>query len=326
MKLSIYFGLGAIALLSACGNGDVAAGAAEFGGGTGDSSSGGGGTTGSSGDGNDGDPTTDAENAAFLGSAIRISTGRDRFVDEQITGDIVGTTGTITSPDFTFVGRGNLQDGFVANGAEYENDSRFPAYNHLNVYTFNYAVGGTDFSGQAVLGTPTPLAEVPNAGSTGTASYTGQAVFTYQNRSNGGDFPTWQVQATSRVQVGFASQNVTAVIDIGPGATVTTSGGAGALPFDRIRYNAQIDGNRFKLQNEAAWDLGTAGPGTTAIATSAKETVIGPSVPPGGLGGTGAIEGVFYGTNDATNQPAEVGATFLARGNIGVLSGALAAN
>ncbi len=308
---TVAVALSCVALVAGCGGGGSSGGA------VGSTATSGGTVTTPVSSPTPGTPPATATYQTLSSTAVATSTleGVAFRSDGTTTGtDIVSTPGTLAhASGRTELSVGSYQfvdpDGVDSNGRLSNGSSTLQqvatagTYEYVAVYDHSYVDNGTAYDTVGVLGVATRAADMPTAGGTAQATYTGDAAALVVTGSD-------QYEMTggvSNVSANFGSGTVDVTMN-GFGATRHTGAGSAVAPIDTISVTGMtIAGNEF------SGGTVTTSNGGAGVAIT-------------GAGTTSAAQGNFYGYDAAIAAPDEVGGAVLQRGSSGLVYGGFVAD
>ncbi|MEE9453920.1 MAG: transferrin-binding protein-like solute binding protein [Paracoccaceae bacterium] len=232
------------------------------------------------------DSTADAV-SVLGGTALHYSSGASDII--TLEGSLEHGSGKLTIDDgvLVFVDPDGLRDGTLTDSdSTAALQSISAGYDYAMVYSHNYTKDGTFHSNiQAIIGVATQAADIPQDGS---ASYIGKAQGSINPSPGAGLYTT---NGIANVDIDFSAGKVDVLM------TWPESPMFGPAPLDTITITGMdISGNTF-----SGGVLTTRKDGTTFDYSSDRMLA----------------NGNFYGYDDGTSQPAEVGGVFRARGSNG---------
>ena len=250
-----------------------------------------------------------AEATSTLGGAALQSNGTTGVLAiVSSEGTLRHDTGATTLDDGTYV----LTDSNGLNGDDQLTDgtsvlststSGFTgSYDFTRAYEQTYAVDGVSYDSTGVGGVVLPAGDMPTSGD---ATFTGEAVGTVNVAADGFDLSG----GTSTVTAAFTSDGGTVDVVLNGFTSASQSGDETTTnPIDTISaLGMTIDGNGF-----------SGGTLTTSLAGEDVDVL--------GTGATSAAAGNFFGYDEDTEQPPEVGGVVLMQGDDGLVTGAFIAN
>ena len=237
----------------------------------------------------------------LIGASLRTNGTSGKVDMVTVSGEIDFDTGRVSIDDGTYAlidADGGDSSGVITDGkatiATKGALGLTGSYDFVFAIENNYTSGSTSYDSSGFVGIETQIEDMPGSG---TASFKGEAVAVLTQGSSGANF----TDGASEFTADFKGKTVDVVMD---GFTVSdlTTGLSASAPVDRIEITGMaISGNRFS-------------DGTL------KTTLGGSNVNLTGTVSTTSSEGAFFGYDDETSAPDEIGVSVISTGADGILA------